>query len=138
MPPSDACGGNRMRWDCLRRGCFNVLKRPKIEVFSDCFAHGINFGDVDGIVERRGHFLLLEWKPGAGAVGTGQQILHNALLQIPQFTIVVAHGNPDTMQVHSFVLRKGTYREEAQGDLDALKARIRAWFAFAEQQSRAA
>ena len=35
-------GYNPMRWDCERDGCFNVLRRPKIEVFADCFPRRIN------------------------------------------------------------------------------------------------
>lgn len=131
MPPNDRCG-NPMRWDCLRRGCFNVLKRPKIEVFSECFGCGINFGDVDGIVERRGQFLLLEWKPGPGAVRGGQKMLHDELLQIPKFTIIIVHGDPDTMRVDSFVVRHGASTKEVRGDIDALKVRIRGWYDWAD------
>ena len=57
-----ANGYNPLRWDCLRRGCFNLKRRPKIEVFADCFPGRINFGDVDGIVEISGNALLLDGK----------------------------------------------------------------------------
>jgi hypothetical protein len=137
MPPS-SCGGNPMRWNCEQRGCFNVKKRPKIEVFSSCFERGINFGDVDGIVESRGHFLLLEWKPGPGAVGKGQALLHCAILKIHQFTLIEVHGDAETMAVSSFVVRHGTGARTVQGGLAALKSQIREWFAWAERQPRAA
>jgi len=52
-----------MRWDCEKQGCFNLKKRPKIELFADCFPGAISFGDVDGRVEYKGRFLELEWKP---------------------------------------------------------------------------
>lgn len=29
-------GANPMRWDCTTQGCFNLKKRPKVEVFADC------------------------------------------------------------------------------------------------------
>ena len=32
-----ADGYNPLRWDCERQGCFNLKRRPKIEVFADCF-----------------------------------------------------------------------------------------------------
>ncbi len=41
-----------MRWDCKRNGCFNLLMRPKIEVFDDCFYGRGAMGDVDGLFER--------------------------------------------------------------------------------------
>lgn len=53
-----ANGYNPLRWDCERRGCFNLKRRPKIEVFAECFPGRINFGDVDGIVEIGGNALL--------------------------------------------------------------------------------
>ena len=33
----EANGYNPLRWDCERQGCFNLKRRPKIEVFADCF-----------------------------------------------------------------------------------------------------
>ena len=51
--------------------------------FSECFGRGIRtFGDVDGIVERLGHFLLMEWKEGE-TLGVGQKKVHDALLALP-------------------------------------------------------
>ena len=61
---SFAKGYNPLRWDCEKRGCFNIKRRPKIEVFHKCFPGNINFGDVDGIVEINGRGLMLEWKSG--------------------------------------------------------------------------
>jgi len=54
-----ANGYNPLRWDCQKRGCFNLKRRPKIEIFAECFPGRINFGDVDGIVEINGNALLL-------------------------------------------------------------------------------
>lgn len=55
-------GYNPMQWNCERQGCFNVKKRPKIEMFADCLPRKISFSDIDGIVEINGNLLLLEWK----------------------------------------------------------------------------
>ena len=57
-------GFNPLRWNCEERGCFNLQKRPKIEVFSACFRGKISFGDVDGIVEISGNFPILIYVAG--------------------------------------------------------------------------
>lgn len=126
--------GNPMRWDCKRDGCFNAKRRPKTEVFSECFGRGINFGDVDGIVERLGHFLLMEWKGEGGTLGVGQKRLHDALLALPSFTVVVVSGNAETMVVSNFVVRHRRATEKHSAGLDELKARIRAWYGWADKE----
>ena len=73
--PNNPAGFNPLRWDCDHQGCFNKLKRPKIEVFADCFPGRINFGDVDGIVEINGYLLILEWKPERIELSRGQGIM---------------------------------------------------------------
>ena len=125
---------NALRWDCDKRGCFNVKKRPKIEIFGECFGRGINFGDVDGIVERRGQLLFLEWKPGRSAISTGQRLLHENMLSIPQISIVVAYGDAETMELsEGFDLRHGkVHRKRQKADLADLKATIAKWYAWAD------
>ena len=49
-----------MRWDCSASGCFNVKRRPKVEQFADALPGRVSFGDVDGIVEINGWFLMIE------------------------------------------------------------------------------
>lgn len=53
--------------------------------------------DIDGIIERNGHFLVIETKfPDKmfGALPTGQRIALQALSRLPQFTVCVigTHG----------------------------------------------
>lgn len=59
-----AGGYNPLCGDCARHGCFSLKRRPKIELFADCFPGRISFGAVDGIVEiggndDRGFFILV-------------------------------------------------------------------------------
>lgn len=44
-------GTNPLRWDCVSRGCFNRLCRPKIELFAACFPGRIAMSDIDATVE---------------------------------------------------------------------------------------
>lgn len=53
--------------------------------------------DVDGIVERRGRFLLMEFKPDGKAVSTGQLITLKRLkrlARLQEFTVVVVWHEP--------------------------------------------
>jgi hypothetical protein len=133
--------GNPMRWRCFektdggiveRDGCFNVKKRPKLEVFHDCFTHGINFGDVDGLVERRGHFLFVEWKPPGGVVCTAQRRVHEELVKLPRVTVITAFGDAETMTVEFFTVRTTSGVSRVDGDLETLKAYVACWFEHVE------
>lgn len=63
-----------------------------------CFAGTrIKVADVDGIVERRGHFLWLEAKPekrnGIHEVTDGQRYTHEALMRTGAFTVITVWGD---------------------------------------------
>lgn len=121
--------GNAMRWDCHARGCFNVKKRPKINVFADCFPRRINFGDVDGLVEMSGRFLMLEWKPSAADLSAGQQrsLIAFSRQQRGNLVLVVA-GDAETMRVHAVrPIWLGRLQAWEETGLDGLKDRIRKW-----------
>ena len=117
----------KLRWDCERQGCFNRVKRPKIEVFDDCFP-GLNaFGDVDGMIERNGRFLIQEWK-GPRDIPGGQRIMFERLTQGCPFTVVIVEGDAETMTVEAInVVAGGKIGEWEPCDLESLKRRIRRW-----------
>jgi len=51
--------------------------------------------NVDGIAERNGHFLILEWKRSNEKVSEGQKRLLQALAANPRFMVVIIYGNTD-------------------------------------------
>ena len=134
--------GNPMRWKCgeivegTGQGCFNLKKRPKIEVFHDCFKRGINFGDVDGVVERNGCLLFLEFKPAKGIVPRGQQMLHDALVSIPRVCLMIVVCDAETMAVTHFTIRRSDIPTpfEVPANLDQLKEEVRRWYEWADAQ----
>ena len=127
-------GFNPMRWDCDVRGCFNKERRPKIEVFSDCFPGNISFGDVDGIVEINGHGLMLEWKTDTKEPTTGQRIMYERLTKTELITVLLIVGNAKTMEVsHMGNFYKGKQSQLKVADLEAVKNSIRKWVAWARQ-----
>ncbi|MEO5350994.1 MAG: hypothetical protein H7836_15325 [Magnetococcus sp. YQC-3] len=124
---------NPLRWDCSVKGCFNLKKRPKIEVFAECFPGNIQMGDVDGIVEINGQVLLLEWKEFE-PISNGQQIMYRHMTESSPCHVIVVVGNPETMQVEKYTyFQGGEMAEWFPGDLVALKELIRSWALFAKQ-----
>lgn len=138
-PPN---GFNPMRYNCERDGCFNKKRRPKIETFAECFPRRINFGDVDGLVELNGFFLLLEWKGEEGSLRSVRQGQARSYLiftkQIGNL-VIVAFGNAETMLVEGYsVFWAGKQHQFQPADLDELKTRIRKWVAWTEATRSAA
>lgn len=120
-------GANPMRWDCARQGCFNIKKRPKVELLADCLPGRIAFGDVDAIVEVCGNFLLLEWKDHR-QLGTGQRLLFERLTLLCPATVLIVEGDAEAMTV-STIRRvwRGVISPSEDTDLEGLGRRIRAW-----------
>lgn len=121
-------GHNPLRWDCEKQGCFNKKRRPKIEVFADCFPRRINFGDVDGLVELNASGLLLEWKSVKGSLPTGQKIAHKKLSMDGRFTTICVVGDAETMECSHYALfYRGEYFPYREADLSKVKQVIRRW-----------
>ena len=60
---------------------------------NDCFgATNIRVGDIDGFVERRGHFLYLEVKRLGSPIEKGQAISLNALARQKNSAVLVIWG----------------------------------------------
>ena len=134
-------GFNPMRWKCDINGCFNIKRRPKIEVFADCFPRKINFGDVDGLVELNGWFCLLEWKGDGGELRQGQRRSYIEFTNEarPGNIVLVVKGNPETMVVENYsYFWAGNHFPTITADINALKKRIRWWVDWTEQSRRAA
>ena len=77
------------------------------DILKGCFGNGIKPTDIDGLVERNGHFLLLEAKNPGKEVPVGQQILFDKLVAIPSadslatFTVFVVWGRRDASEAQS-------------------------------------
>ena len=128
-------GFNPMRWNCDVDGCFNKKRRPKIEVFADCFPRRINFGDVDGLVEYCGAFCLLEWKGEGGAVRQGQARSYIEFTQKAGNIVFVVEGNAETMEVQNYFIFWDGHRHRSQeATLDDVKTRIRGWVSWVENK----
>lgn len=99
---------NPLRWNCSVHGCFNVKRRPKIELFSKFLPGDTSFGDVDALHEYRGRYIALEWKHYTDTqlppirVPEGQNRTFCALTRElrGRFLWIVCAGDAETMEIH--------------------------------------
>jgi hypothetical protein len=123
-----ADGFNPLRWNCAESGCFNLHKRPKIEVFAECLPGKIAFSDVDGIVEIGGRCLMLEFKAVPIPIPTGQRLMFQALSRSGLFEVLCLAGNALTMEVtHLARFSGGEWHAWKPGTIEDAKAAIRGW-----------
>lgn len=62
-------------------------------ILDGCFGEGrIRPSDLDGIVERKDHFLIIEAKPFGRPLETGQRITLEALSRRDRFKVIVVWG----------------------------------------------
>ena len=93
--------------------------------------------NIDMICERRGYFLIGEWKKPNEKIAKGQELLLRAFAQVPKFTVIIIIGNTDTehttvgdvYQVPTF----GNYKKLGTG-FDFLKEFYVMWYDFANQK----
>lgn len=69
----------------------------------ECFEGKIKMSDLDGIVERRGHFFVLETKQNGVTVPAGQRIMFENMAKTGLITVVILWGKQnetEQMQVY--------------------------------------
>lgn len=94
-------------------------------LIEDCFRGKVSPTDIDGLVERNGHFLLLEGKSRGVKIKVGQEILLREWAAKPHCTAIVFWGplsDPNRlrwMHGHDVI--------EVDGDLARLRAWLRRW-----------
>ena len=127
MSQPEANGANPMRWDCKTQGCFNIHKRPKIELFADCLPGRIAFSDVDALVEISGNLLVLEWKENR-FVPTGQRLLYTRWTSSGPAAVLLVVGDAKEMTVDEVAcVHEGVIGPWQQMDMERLREEIRAW-----------
>ena len=123
----------KMRWKCMDKGCYLDKVEPRLWDFHDCFPKNMSMGDIDGIVEIKGNFLVVEWKGVGGTLTTGQHILLQNLTRLSDKVVAyVLWGNSQTMDVYKMRLyRLGKWEdmESNRGHVDHL---FRSWARMAQ------
>lgn len=117
---------DRMRWDCKKDGCYRDIC-PKLSLFDECFTGRNCLGDIDGILERKGHFLLVEWKSPGGHLSTGQRIMFNRMAELPNFAVFVLYGS-NTGEIEEYELfYKCKHYLRKSTSLAVIKKRFTTW-----------
>lgn len=127
----------RMYWDCRPSGCFNHLMRPKFEAFSQAFPDKENFTDVDGILEKCGNALMLEWKENPGKIPTAQMIAYTNLSIGKRITVFIVAGDALKMTAKSFAfVLDGKYRDWKTCDMTYVLKQMSRWREWAVEHPR--
>jgi hypothetical protein len=63
-----------------------------------CFGGKIKVSDLDGIVERRGHFLVLETKKKGVSIPSGQRIMFERMAKTGLITVIVIWGDKNATE----------------------------------------
>ena len=90
--------------------------------------------NVDGILERNGQFLILEWKRPGEKVSDGQRIMLQALAAKPSFMVVIIYGNTDNETIiDSYWLLTPEGKPVKTGiGFESFKQFYRLWYSFAD------
>ena len=130
---------NPMRHKCKSDGCYLETLHPPLEMFASAFPGYIAMSDIDGITERRGHFLVIEWKVKPGKVSVGQEILLQALARDPSFKVVVITSpvNTNLIQMDTVVevqlVKSDKIKPAREYSVEKLKGHFEKWFKAVEK-----
>lgn len=100
-----------------------------------CFGNGrITPMDFDGVVERKGNFILFETKNLGVPIPSGQMYTLEAAHRLGCFTIFLIHGKtePESAQIWY----PGVGKREIHEGVDAIKEKVRSWYAYAEKNPK--
>jgi hypothetical protein len=107
--------------------------------FKGLITNNPNFvpSNVDGIAERNGRFLVMEWKRPGEKISTGQKMLLQALAKIPdRFTVIIINGNTDEETViNSFWLLTIEGKPYKRGaGLESFKTFYKEWYKWVNDE----
>lgn len=118
-------------------------------VLNECFEHGCQVSDLDGEVERRGEFLIIEAKGPDVSISKGLAKKLNRYLEIGHHTPLIIYGesgryrdcclycgNPTTFDKEPPTPTQLQIwpHDAIPCDLRTLREFVRAWFVFADDQ----
>lgn len=93
--------------------------------------------NLDMVYERRGHFLVCEWKRPHEQFGGGQWILLNALAKTPNFLVLIVTGDTDAgMRISRIDWLKNDGTLEYKGaSMVHFEQLILKWFYYADKKT---
>lgn len=103
---------------------------------NECFgATNIRVTDIDGFVERKGRFLVIETKKPGEEIPQGQSLTFAAMADTGLFTIIVIWGKHNAPeQIGVITRRRDSNKHYQQGSVSLLQKIVSEWFNYADQQ----
>ena len=91
--------------------------------------------NVDGICERKGKFLVMEWKRENENISKGQQYLLKAFAKQPNFIVLIIYGDTDngTNVKKFYLVNQDGSCTLAGSNFEALKQYYLQWYEYANQ-----
>ncbi len=83
--------------------------------------------DVDGLVERNGHFLFIEAKGLGVDITTGQEILFRRLSELPKVSVLILWGETDKPQMMQ-LLHNGKAQDKKLCTLEDVRSLVLKWY----------
>lgn len=103
-------------------------------ILDGCFGETrIKPTDIDGLVERNGHFLILECKAPGTPVKQGQSIMLTRAVSTGYFTAMIVWGEQSRPEKLQIIGCMGDLLIDPC-DLDTFRHYVRVWFSKADQQ----
>lgn len=102
---------------------------------NECFnGTKIRVTDIDGLVERKGNFLLLEGKTGDKELDIGQQITIDKLHDTGLFTIICVYGIPPRMPQRLKIYYPGVKKPKDlfNANMETLQDLVSRWYTWAD------
>jgi hypothetical protein len=87
--------------------------------------------DIDGIVERNGHFLVLEGKSLGASMSTGQRITLENLSEKPKVHVLILYGEPKSSKPEKMRLLDH-HSEPVSCDPEMVRKVVKSWVKHAE------
>ena len=104
-------------------------------VLDGCFGDTrIRPTDIDGCIERKGKFLVLETKGVGVEVKQGQKMTFDAMIKTGVISIVVIWGEPGSPKEILLITRKIS-RTYQNANMDTLRNIVSRWFSYADSGS---
>ena len=133
--------GMAFRWDCEEKDCYVKTCKPRIERIAQFLPNNrewarIRPSNIDGVIERNGHFLFIEHKSihADDALPKGQEIMLGRLSMLPKCNVIVIDG----LLKHDDGVRRIAYFNDGrmtpwrEADMGDLENAIKRWVKMVE------
>ena len=106
------------------------------EVLATTEAGVVYPSDIDGVLERNGHFLILAWKhDSVEELPVGQHPTYQRLSELPEFKVLYSFGCYKTWKIKKMELLGGK-RGRIPADNHVLLTYMRNWWQYASKNAQ--